>query len=72
MITHYDMASGQLLAETDAADLIDTRDQYAMHVEARLQTVAETVQSDASRANGLPADLLGVDAADFILRQDRG
>jgi hypothetical protein len=67
MITHFDMASCAMIVEPgETAASVLLQPTAAMPVEARLQSVAETLAFEHIAAASLPADLATVSASEFI------
>ena len=69
MVTQYDMASYEVIAEAETM-ASDNTWQLAPETAPRLQTVAETVALEVTQEKPMPADLLGLEAALFVALQD--
>lgn len=68
MVTQYDMASYEVIAEPEAV-ATENNWQLAPETAPRLQTVAEAVALEQAQETAMPADLLGVEAALFVALQ---
>ena len=67
MITHFDMASCAMIVEPGEAGASILQQPTAdMPVEARLQSVAETLAFEQHKTAPLPADLATVSASEFV------
>ena len=66
MITHYEMSTGEVL--TTDGEVTQLEWNHVSAEQPRLQTIDEAKISEARTAPTIPADLLGVPAAQILAR----